>query len=109
MTDTTDMHGDGPLTDREMIAEARKLADTFLPGKWPDTMNTLASALEAAIKREGRYKDALQEVDANTPTQGFVVTLRSHLVRFDYVSFVDLQQALANIGNIARSALVDAP
>jgi hypothetical protein len=44
-----------------LIAEARELAGTFLPGKWPDTMNALASALEAAIEREGRLREALRE------------------------------------------------
>jgi hypothetical protein len=53
-----------PTTDAAaLIAEARKLADTFLPGKWPDTMNALASALEASLEREGRLRDLLEATE----------------------------------------------
>ena len=56
---------------------------------------------DAALREAGRLREALQEVDASTPTQGSVADARSHITADQLAT----QQALADIGDIARAAL----
>lgn len=97
-----------------LVAEARKAAMLWAHHDdhsfaSPDLLARLAAALEAAQAREGRLREALMQVDANTPTQGYVKTVSKRPVAFGPVTFADLQQSLANIGDIARAALGGTP
>lgn len=59
--------------------------------------------LDALREERDRLRAALMEIDARTPTQSFVESIRAQPQ--PWTGFADTQQALANIGDIARAAL----
>ena len=66
-----------------------------------ELLNGLASRITELQDEVVRMRAALEDVDANTPTQDSVVASRAHITPAQ----AECQQALANIGDIARAAL----
>lgn len=72
-----------------------------------DALTAVWAAYPALAAELRALRGALEEIDANTPTQSFVVEVRKHPE--PRAGFFDAQQSLANIGDIARAALGSQP